>query len=289
MTRPAAPADPARAALLVWLLSRAGVAVLVLGGARLLAGAPAGDVPGFLSRWDRWDVGLLRKVAEFGYAGYPDRYPDQGIEAFFPGFPLVLALVHRVVPDWTAAGLLISLVAGAVAAVWLARLAALDGLPGDRAVLVLVLSPYAVFLAAGYSESLFLALALPAWWCGRQGPRAGGRPARGGRLPGAHQRAVPRARPAGPPADPPRSGRGATPPGSPHPSPRWSPTPRTCTPSPATGCAGCTRRARAGGGRRRPRGRRCGPPCRRRPTPRRARSTPGASAPRWSPWPWACW
>ena len=177
MTRPAAlqrdaqtgPDDPARSALLVWLLSRAGVAVLVLGGARLLAGRPAGDVPGFLHRWDRWGVGVLRKVAEFGYGGYPERYTDRGIEAFFPGFPLVLALVHRVVPDWTAAGLLVSLVAGAAGAVWLARLAALDGLPGDRAVLVLVLSPYAVFLAAGYSESLFLALALPAWWCGRQG------------------------------------------------------------------------------------------------------------------------
>ena len=176
MTRPAAlqqdpraAADPGRAALLVWLLSRAGVAVLVLAGARLLAGAPAGDVPGFLERWDRWDVSLLRKVAESGYAGYPDRYPDQGIEAVFPGFPLVLALVHRLVPDWTAAGLLISLAAGAAAAVWLARVAALDGLPGDRAVLYLVLSPYAVFLAAGYSESLFLAFALPAWWCGRQG------------------------------------------------------------------------------------------------------------------------
>ncbi len=165
----AAGAPPAWPALRVWLLSRAGVVVLVLGGARLLAGAPAGDVPGFLERWDRWDVGLLRKVAELGYGGYPDRYPDRGIEAFFPGFPLVLALVRRVVPDWTAAGLLVSLVAGAVAAVWLARLAALDGLPGDRAVLYLVLSPYAVFLAAGYSESLFLALALPAWWCARQG------------------------------------------------------------------------------------------------------------------------
>ena len=168
VARPAAQ-DPARRALAVWLLSRASVAVLVLGGARLLAGATAGAVPSFLERWDRWDVGLLRKVAEFGYAGYPERYPDRGIEAFFPGFPLVLALVHRLVPDWTAAGLLVSLVAGAVAAVWLARVAALDGLPGDRAVLYLVLSPYAVFLAAGYSESLFLALALPGWWCARRG------------------------------------------------------------------------------------------------------------------------
>lgn len=158
-----------RGALTVWLASRVAVALLVLAGSWQLTGARAEQVPGFFTRWDRWDVGLLRKVAEFGYAGYPARYPDRGIEAFFPGFPLVLALVHRVVPDWTAAGLLVSLVAGAAAAGWLARLAALDGVDGSQAALYLVLSPYAVFLAAGYSEALFLALALPAWWCARRG------------------------------------------------------------------------------------------------------------------------
>jgi hypothetical protein len=36
-------------------------------------------------------------------------------------------------------------------------------------VVALVLSPYAVFLAAGYSEALFLALALPGWWAARRG------------------------------------------------------------------------------------------------------------------------
>lgn len=158
-----------RSAVGVWLASRAGVALLVVAGAYQLSGARAGTVPGFLSRWDRWDVTLFRKIAEYGYRGYPGSYPDRGIEAFFPGLPLVLALVHRVVPSWTGAGLLISLVAGAVAALWLGRLAALDGVPGPRAVLYLVLSPYAVFLAAGYSEALFLALALPGWWCARRG------------------------------------------------------------------------------------------------------------------------
>ena len=158
-----------RAALGVWLASRAGVLVLVLGGAWQLGAVPAGQVQGLLERFDRWDVGLFRKVAEHGYAGYPDDYPDVGIEAFVPGLPLVLALVHRVVPDWTAAGLLVSLVAGAAASVWLARLAELDGVPGPRAVLYLVLSPAAVFLAAGYSEALFLSLAVPGWLCARRG------------------------------------------------------------------------------------------------------------------------
>ncbi len=158
-----------RAVLGVWLASRAAVALLAVGGAWLLSGARAGAVEGFLQRWDRWDVGLIRKVAQFGYDGYPQDYPDRGIEAFFPGAPLVLRAVHVAVPDWTAAGLVVSLVAGAFASVALGRLAALDGAPGERAVLYLVLSPYAVFLFAGYSEALFLALALWGWLQVRRG------------------------------------------------------------------------------------------------------------------------
>lgn len=163
-----ASAAPDLAALGVWLASRVAVAVLSLGGAWTLSGASGDSVEGFLRRWDRWDVGLFRKIAEHGYAGYPQSYPDRGIEALFPGSPLVLRAAHLVVPDWTAAGLLVSLLAGAAASVALGRLAVLEGVSGSRAVLYLVLSPYAVFLFAGYSEALFLALALWGWLCARQ-------------------------------------------------------------------------------------------------------------------------
>ncbi len=156
------------AVLAVWAASRVAVALLSLGGAWLLSGARASSVEGFLRRWDRWDVGLFRKVAQFGYQGRPEHYADEGVEAFFPGAPLVLRVVHVVVPDWTAAGLVMSFVAGAFASVALGRLAALEGAPASRTVLYLVLSPYAVFLFAGYSEALFLALALWGWLCARQ-------------------------------------------------------------------------------------------------------------------------
>jgi len=160
--------DSDLASLGVWLGSRLAVALLAVGGALLLSGARPSSVQGLLARWDRWDVGLFRKIAEFGYDGHPEDYPDQGIEAFFPGAPLALRAVHLVVPDWTAAGLVLSLVAGAAAAVALGRLAVLDGAPAPRAVLYLVLSPYAVFLFAGYSEALFLAAALWGWLLARQ-------------------------------------------------------------------------------------------------------------------------
>jgi hypothetical protein len=171
--RPAASGAPGGpqdlACLATWVASRVAVAVLALGGAWLLDGVRAAEVEHFLPRWDRWDVELFRKIAQFGYTGYPEHYPDQGVEAFFPGAPLVLRVVHAVVPDWTAAGLLVSLVAGAAASVALGRLAALDGAPPSRPVLYLVLSPYAVFLFAGYSEALFLAAALWRWLQARSG------------------------------------------------------------------------------------------------------------------------
>ena len=158
--------------LAIWLLSRLAVAVTVFGAGWLVVEGTAGNVPSFVSLWDRWDTGLFVKVAHWGYLGRPQHYPDKGVAAFFPGEPIALRIVHYVVPNWVAAGLLISLVAGAVACVALARLGALEiagSDVGSRAVLYLVLSPYAVFLAAAYSESLFLAFALPAWLAARRG------------------------------------------------------------------------------------------------------------------------
>jgi hypothetical protein len=153
-------------ALRTWVASRVALAVLVLAGTQQVFG---GRGEGWLAGWDSWDVTLFRKIAEYGYDGYPQHYPDKDIAAFFPGFPFVLRVVHAVVPSWTAAGLLVSFLAGAIAVVYLSRLAELDGADGSRAVLLLTLSPYAVFLAVGYSESLFLACAVPGWYAARSG------------------------------------------------------------------------------------------------------------------------
>jgi hypothetical protein len=118
-----------------------------------------------LERWSRWDAQLYVKVAKWGYLGYPEHYSDRASAAFFPGEPVALRAVAGLVGNWVVAGLLVSAVAGAVAVVALGRLGALDdgADDGTRAVTYLVLSPFAVFLAAPYSEALFLAFALPAW------------------------------------------------------------------------------------------------------------------------------
>jgi hypothetical protein len=166
-----------RSALAVWVATRVGVTVLALAAAWTVGAGTAGQVPSYLSLWDHWDTGLFVKIARFGYAGYPRHYPDKGVVAFFPGEPLVLRVVHAAVPTWVGAALLVSAVAGAVAAVALGRLGAREHGPdvGRRAVLFWTLAPPAVFLYAGYSEALFCAFAVPAWTAarGRDWTRAG--------------------------------------------------------------------------------------------------------------------
>ena len=149
-------------ALSIWFGSRLAVALLAVLTAWLVRDGKARDVAGFVEQWNRWDAGHYYKVAKYGY--FAPEYSDH-TEPFFPGMPAAMRLVGLVVPDLYAAGLLVSLVAGAFASVALWRLAEAEGGPqaGRRALLYLVLFPYSVFLFAGYSEALFLAFALNAW------------------------------------------------------------------------------------------------------------------------------
>lgn len=154
-------------ALPLWVGTRLAAVLLTLGAGWLLPAGDRGSRPHFLDQWHHWDTDLFRKVAEFGY--FSPRYGDRA-EAFFPGQPMAMRLVHLVVPDWIAAGMVVAAIAGAVACVALSRLAAQDAgaEAGRRAVLYLVLFPYAVFLFAGYSEALFLAFATTAWLAARR-------------------------------------------------------------------------------------------------------------------------
>jgi hypothetical protein len=163
-----------RLALALWAGSR--VVMLAIS----LAALASQSGTSWLGLWQRWDWDRYLTIAEFGYTSGKGPAYDTNIVAFFPGYPAVLRLVHFVVRNWVVSGLLISLVAGAVACVALARLAEFEwrargeragGTPGRAAViavLLLVCAPAAVFLAAGYTESLFLALGIPAWLAARQ-------------------------------------------------------------------------------------------------------------------------
>ncbi|MBZ0113653.1 MAG: hypothetical protein K8J08_14405, partial [Thermoanaerobaculia bacterium] len=111
----------------------------------------------------RWDAGWYRSIAADGY--FWDETTGVGNVAFFPLFPiLVRVLSASGLPLFWAATVLAH--AGFVAAViLLERCRELRrGTAGDPSPLLALLAfPWAFFLLAPYSESLFLALALGAF------------------------------------------------------------------------------------------------------------------------------
>jgi hypothetical protein len=173
MTRPAGARVSAGTAmwqaLPIWFASRVAVALAGLAGVWVIQERKAHAVASWLEIWQNWDADLFVKVAQFGYpptTAYADR-----TEVDFPAMPIALRVVHLFTGNWTAAGLIVSLVAGGVAACALYHLAASQwgDVAGKRAVLYLVCFPYAVFLFAGYSEGLFLAFATTSWVFARKG------------------------------------------------------------------------------------------------------------------------
>lgn len=160
-----------RQALGTWAVSRLGMLVLAMTTGWLFyrTSGDVKDVTPFLDRWMNWDAYHFRAIAEVWYEGRPTGVP---LEAFFPGFPFTLWVLDALPGvDAILAGLVVSAVAGAVAMVALRRLGDLELGPGhgNRAVLLLVLAPPAVFLAAPYTEALFLGLAIPCWLAARRG------------------------------------------------------------------------------------------------------------------------
>jgi hypothetical protein len=123
--------------------------------------------------WDHWDAQHYLYLATHGYSATGDA---RNLIAFFPLYPaLISAVAATGLPARTAA-LLISNVAGVVAAILLYEIAAAPGveraavLPRQelrenaafRAAAFFVVFPTAYFLLVGYTEALFCALAFGA-------------------------------------------------------------------------------------------------------------------------------
>ena len=128
-------------------------------------GAPS---EGFFDLWAQWDGTLLLGVAEHGYT---NPLADPHATAFFPLFPLIVGGLGSLGIPFVVAGMLVSTVSSVIALAYLYRLAEEDlgeGC-GRRACLYLALFPTAVFLIAPYSEALFLAGAIPAFYYARRG------------------------------------------------------------------------------------------------------------------------
>jgi len=46
---------------------------------------------------EHWDASLLRHIAQYGYSA-PQGSPEANLVAFFPGYPLLLRIVHVIIP-----------------------------------------------------------------------------------------------------------------------------------------------------------------------------------------------
>jgi hypothetical protein len=150
-------------ALVIVVSVRVLLVVVAFGAAWMLAPGTGPLSEGFFDIWVRWDARHFLEVAEFGYT---DMRTDPHATAFFPLYPLLIRALGATGLPPAAAGMLISLAATVVACAYLHALAEeeLGAGAGRRATLYLVLFPTAVFLIAPYSEALFLAGAIPAFY-----------------------------------------------------------------------------------------------------------------------------
>lgn len=124
---------------------------------------------GFLDIWSRWDAEHFEVVARHGWVGAEAESARPA--AFFPLYPLAMRPLMWIGLPAAAAGMLLSFLASIVACAFLIKLADEDigAGAGRHAASYLLLFPTAVFLAAPYSEALFLAGAIPAFYLARRG------------------------------------------------------------------------------------------------------------------------
>ncbi|MDQ2668905.1 MAG: hypothetical protein M3Z05_23345, partial [Gemmatimonadota bacterium] len=130
-----------------------------------------------LELWNRWDAPHYLRLAEVGYvqSSPPPNADDPFFIVFFPFFPLAVHIVAFVLQDILLSALVVSFAASVGAGYFLFRLVALDTDEATawRAVLLLFSFPTAYFLAAPFSEALFLFAVLASVYAARTGTWAG--------------------------------------------------------------------------------------------------------------------
>src|SRR5688572_8940522 len=119
----------------------------------------------FIEPWHRWDTGYYLKIAIAGYA------PDDGTIAFQPLYPALIRAVSLLTGDTLLSALVVSTVCEFIFFMLLARLIIYDFQRQRLAfntVFAIVIFPTAFYLLAGYTESLFMACSLGAFFAARK-------------------------------------------------------------------------------------------------------------------------
>lgn len=123
---------------------------------------------GWLELWNRWDALNYQKLAIQGYSAVGDMRPTI---VFYPLFPWTIRLLSVVVNDYLVSAFIVSTLASIAAGILLYRLVQLDfsRATAKLAVWFLFIFPTSYFLHIGYTESLFLMLALGCALAARNG------------------------------------------------------------------------------------------------------------------------
>ena len=154
------------ALFLVWRLTLFGVGFLAQ---TLLPKIQAGTITfaqvNFLSSWANWDGGHFLGISQNGF-----KFIQQ--HAFFPAFPALIKLASPIFfGNLLISGLVVSNIAALISAIFFFKLARLDFDKNlsFRSLTYLLFFPTAFFLGAVYSEPLFLASTLSAFYFIRKG------------------------------------------------------------------------------------------------------------------------
>ena len=119
----------------------------------------------WLEIWNEWDAVHFLRLAEFGYSA-----ADKFKAWFYPFYPWCVRFTSYLCNDFLLAAFLVSAVALFFAVVILRRIALLEWNAeiARRTVYFFLIFPTAFYLHIGYTESLFLALALGSIFAARK-------------------------------------------------------------------------------------------------------------------------
>ena len=125
------------------------------------------DPRGWLEIWNRWDALNYQKLAQFGYSATGELKP---LLVFYPLYPWTVRLFAFVTRDYLVSAFIVSTLASLITVIVLQRLVELDYSKelAQRAVWFLFIFPTSYFLHIGYTESLFLMLAISCVFAARK-------------------------------------------------------------------------------------------------------------------------
>ncbi|MEM6991991.1 MAG: mannosyltransferase family protein [Myxococcota bacterium] len=150
----------------LWLVGYLGLALIPIAAGDTWRASPDNL---WLDAWTRWDGGWYGQIARDGYQAVPNAQGQRDV-AFFPLYPWIVGLISRTGLSVWSSGIALSHAAFALALYWLHGLASRlkDPTTADRAVLLVAVYPCSFFLGAVYTEALFVATTVGAFYYAEQ-------------------------------------------------------------------------------------------------------------------------